>query len=122
MNHRSDEYDDTWGNQEGERETSNQKASGGNAQEARARYTIDRFEDQSWVVLEDEEGESFPVPAVWLPDEASEGDLVKLSLRGEGDTRELRFTLDPEARERRLRAVKALRGRLPKGPSGDIEL
>jgi len=86
-------------------------------------YIVDRIEEGAWVVLEDEEGRTFPVPRAWLPERTREGDAVRFTAEaGNGNDRVLRFTIDPEERERRETEIAALRNRLTRGPDGDISL
>jgi hypothetical protein len=89
------------------------------------RYVVDRFEDRGWVVLEDPEGASFPVPRGWLPAAAAEGDVLVVRASGEGADgtgSSVRFELDPEERAKRMENIAAIRDRLKQGPSGDLEL
>jgi hypothetical protein len=89
------------------------------------RYVVDRFEDRGWVVLEDPEGASFPVPRDWLPAATAEGDVLVASVSGEGAEGKgasVRFGLDPEERAKRMENIVAIRDRLKQGPSGDLEL
>jgi hypothetical protein len=86
-------------------------------------YIVDRIEEGTWVVLEDEEGRAFPIPRAWLPQRTREGDALRLTVEaGSGDDQVLHFTLDPGERERRETEIAALRNRLTRGPSGDISL
>ncbi|CAN5811384.1 hypothetical protein BH23GEM8_BH23GEM8_18570 [soil metagenome] len=86
------------------------------------RYVIDRFEDQGWAVLEDPTGHSFPVPGDWLPAAAAEGDVLLITASREDSEASIRFELDPEEQAKRLENIAAIRDRLKKGPSGDLEL
>lgn len=93
------------------------------------RYTIDRFEDNGWVVLEREDGTIFNIPASWVPGSASEGDVLKVETAVElGELKEdshlngVYFEIDQEETQERRNRVKSLRNMLPKGPQGDIEL
>lgn len=86
-------------------------------------YTIDRFEEDEWAVLEDEHSRTFTVPRRWLPSEAREGDVVKLVQEEPGTgARVLRFELDPAARAEGLAEALRLRDRLPREPKGDLSL
>ena len=87
-----------------------------------ARYTIDRFEDSGWAVLEDEHAQTFNVPTTWLPAAAREGDVLEVSQQRSGDSHLLRFTLDMTGREGRLAEAAKRRETLPRGPKGDITL
>lgn len=86
------------------------------------RYTVDRFEDGNWAVLEDERGRRFNVPRGWIPSEAREGDVLKVSAQPATEGNTLHFDLDPESREQRLTEVTRRREALPRGPKGDISL
>jgi hypothetical protein len=88
-----------------------------------SRYTIDRFDGNNWVVLEDETARTFTVPRSWVPSGAREGDVVK-TLRAADDTSTttIRFELDPEARDEQRANARARRNALPRGPKGDISL
>lgn len=87
-------------------------------------FTIDRFEDNGWAVLEREDEETFNVPKDWLPKGASEGDVlcVKTRTGRKEPWSSVRFYLDSEEKERRVEQTKNLRASIPKGPEGDIEL
>ena len=80
-------------------------------------YTVDRFEDGGWAVLEDPEGKTFDIPAAWLPHETSEGSVLRLEHSADTDSCALRFSLDrgeEEARRTRVRSKLArLRERKP---------
>jgi hypothetical protein len=87
-----------------------------------ADYIVDRLEEEGWVVLEDDKGRTFQVLRKWLPTLLREGDVVRgTSVAGERQAT-LTFSIDTEARERREEEIAALRGRLPRGPSGDLQL
>ena len=88
----------------------------------RAHYTIDRFEDDGWAVLEKDDGATFNVPSEWLPEEAQEGHVLGLSEERGKKTSTLHLFLDAEETERRLEAARERREGLPRGPQGDIEL
>ena len=87
-------------------------------------YVIERFEDNGWAVLERPDGELFNVPQEWMPEGASEGDILRLSVGSSPDliTNTIQFTVDQEETERRLEAAQSRRASWRKGPSGDIEL
>lgn len=85
-------------------------------------YTIDRFEDNGWAVLEREDGETFNIPADWLPEDAQDSHVLTLELDTQGKESRLRFVLDDEKTARRREDAKARWEGLPKGPEGDIEL
>lgn len=86
-------------------------------------YTVDRFEDGDFAVLEDEQARTFSVPRHWLPSTAREGDVLTVS-ETVSDTshRIVRFELEPAARDERLTNARRLRDGLPRGPKGDISL
>lgn len=85
-------------------------------------YTIDRFEDNGWAVLEREDGETFNVPRDWLPTGAEEGAVLSLELSAEAKVSTVNFDLDDEATAWRRNEAKELRSSLPKAPGGDLEL
>ena len=96
-----------------------------------ATYILDRFEDNGWAVLEDENGISFNIPRFWLPDDLAEGDVViveQQELLSEGGAdfatgyRGLDIYTDQEATRQRRERDKDLRDRLAKGPTGDLDL
>ena len=88
-----------------------------------ARYTIDRFENGEWAVLENDRGRTFSVPREWLPSTAREGDVLTTIEIAEGaGTRTIRFELDPGARDEQLAKAGQRRDALPRGPKGDISL
>lgn len=75
-------------------------------------YTVDRFEDGGWAVLEDPDGKTFDIPATWLPGEASEGSVLMLERSGGADSCALRFTLDRSEEEARRERVGSKLARL----------
>jgi hypothetical protein len=91
-------------------------------------WTIDRFEEDEWAVLESDDGESVRVPAIWLPSAAREGQVLRLErgaedgLSAEPKSVQLRFSLDEAETERRRGQAEEIRRSLPPGPEGDIEL
>ena len=88
-----------------------------------ARYTIDRFEDGDWAVLEDDEARTFRVPRHWVPTSAREGDVLKATeAAAEPASRTIRFELDTATRAERLADAERRRARLRRGPKGDIPL
>jgi len=84
-------------------------------------YTIDRFEDKGWAVLEGE-GTRLTVPRGWLPSAAREGDVLRVTVDDESGVKAVRFEIDPAARDERLEEARRLRDRIPPGPKGDISL
>jgi Protein of unknown function (DUF3006) len=87
------------------------------------RYTIDRFESDTWAVLEDEGARTFTVPRDWLPAGVHEGDVLQASSAArEEATSMIRFQLDPAARDQQLAKARERRDALPRGPKGDISL
>ena len=86
------------------------------------RYTIDRFEGDDWVVLEDERARTFSVPRPWLPPEVREGDVIDVSAGGAGDAYGLRVVVDVHGRDDRLSQALRRRSSLPRGPRGDVSL
>ena len=86
-------------------------------------YTIDRFEDGDWAVLEDNNARTFNIPRAWLPPTASEGDVVRCVPRDDAaDSRSVSFELDSASRAEQLARARQLRDRLPRGPKGDVSL
>ena len=89
-------------------------------------YVVDRFEDNDWVVLEREDGETFNVPRGWLSAHLKEGDVLKVKrledLR-EGVVQHFLYLLtDEEAAASRREQARLKRDELAKGPSGEIDL
>lgn len=89
-------------------------------------YVVDRIEEGIWVILEDAEGgRTFEVPRAWFAGRIREGDVVRVTSEpvedGPGRSR-LLFELDEEERKRRIAEAAQIRERLPRGPSGDIQL
>ncbi len=86
-------------------------------------YSIDRFEDGDWAVLEDSHARTFNVPREWLPSTAREGDVVRCVQGGHtAGSRSVSFELDSTSRAERLSRARQLRDRLPRGPKGDLSL
>ncbi len=86
-------------------------------------YTIDRFEDGDWAVLEDDDARTFNIPRAWLPSTAREGDVVRCVQRDDAaGSRSVSFALDSAARAEQLSRARQLRDRLPRGPKGDVTL
>ena len=85
------------------------------------RYTIDRFEGDDWVVLEDEHARTFNLPRRWLPPEAREGDVLDVSAQAGTDAHVLRVVVDHGRDERLAEAIRR-RSLLPRGPRGDLSL
>ena len=87
------------------------------------RYTIDRFENGDWAVLEDEQARMIRVPMSWVPKGAHEGDVLTGSApidSASGDP--ARLEIDPVATEERRARAEHLRNKLRRGPKGDISL
>lgn len=87
-----------------------------------SRFTIDRFEDHGWAVLEDEHGTTFRVPGNWLPANVREGDVLDSDQEHTAEGLVLRLQVNSAAREERLASAKRLRDELPRGPKGDVSL
>jgi hypothetical protein len=89
-----------------------------------AQYTVDRFEDAAWVILEDDDSRTFRIPTSWAPAGAKEGDVLSLvvdrSRSASGAV--LNIAIDQEATDRRRREVDELRRNLPRAPKGDFSL
>lgn len=78
-------------------------------------YVVDQLEGE-WAVLETPERERLEMPRSQLPNDAEEGSM----LVQHEDSGEVTFTVDHEARARRLEEMEALRASLPKAPEGDL--
>lgn len=85
-------------------------------------YTIDRFEDGNWAVLENPEGQTFNVPISWLPEAVVEGDVLYVKIDPDNQQSEITFLVDEAEGQRRLEQAKLFRERLPKGSEGDLKL
>lgn len=85
-------------------------------------YTIDRFEDGAWVVLEDEQSAIIRVPMSWIPKGAHEGDVLTGSVSESAGGERIPLEIDPVATEERRARAKGLRDGLRRGPKGDISL
>jgi hypothetical protein len=86
-------------------------------------YTIDRFEDPDWAVLEDDQARTFRIPRQWMPVDAREGDVLDASDESVASTvQSVRLAIDPLRRDQRLTDAERLRSRLPRGPKGDLSL
>lgn len=87
------------------------------------RFTLDRFEDGGWAVLETETGQPLDLPARLLPQEAAAGDVIRLEAAyGEGLS-VLVLRLDRESgRAQRDEAARRLSRLRAKDPGGDLEL
>ena len=88
----------------------------------KAHYAVDRFEDQGWAVLERSDGETFNVPREWVPEDAGEGDVLRLELATQSEASRLLLVVDRAEERRRRGEAEERRARLPKGPEGDLEL
>jgi hypothetical protein len=88
-------------------------------------YVVDRIEEGQWAVLEAPDGRTFPVPRFWLPETVREGDALRISVdldSAAGGGSVLHIEVDEAERRRREGTIAALRDRLQRGPSGDLEL
>ena len=88
------------------------------------RYVIDRIEDDRHVVLEPASGKGAGLTVFrdWLPESASEGDVLTVT-HEVGDSRaRVEFEIDSQARAERERHLKSLRDDLPEAPKGDLRL
>jgi len=86
------------------------------------KLTVDRIENGSIAVMEDEEGRLFPIPLHWLPGGVSEGDVVRVIAEDAEGGRIVRFLIDEAETEARQDEAAALRDSLRRAPKGDIEL
>ena len=80
---------------------------------------LDRFEGERAVL---EAGATFNVPSAWLPDEAAEGDVLRLTLTAGPTESTARFAIDAGETAARRQQVRALRDSLLEAPEGDLEL
>lgn len=87
-----------------------------------ASYTLDRFEDNGWAVLETPEGTMLDVPQAWLPTDAAEGDLLNVASDTDATESTVTFTRDADATEARRRRMKSRRDRLSSSSDGPISL
>lgn len=85
-------------------------------------FAIDRFEDNDWAVLERSDGETFNIPREWIPEDAGEGDVLRVDAASEGKASRLSLMVDAEEQAKRRKRIKERLDRLPKGPSGDFDL
>lgn len=85
-------------------------------------YVVESLGDGGWAALEDAAGHLLHLPRAWLPIEAREGDVISASVRSAEGGRAILLTLDVEATEQRRLAMEERHRRLPRGPSGDLEL
>lgn len=86
------------------------------------RYTIDRFENGAWAVLEDEQAQILRVPRSSVPQGAKEGDVLTGSVIEAGRDGVPHFEIDAVATAERRTRAKGLRDGLQRGPKGDISL
>jgi len=86
------------------------------------KLTVDRIENGSIAVMEDEEGKLFPMPLDWLPAGVSEGDVVRAIAEDAEGGRIVRFAIDEAETEAREDEAAALRDSIRRAPEGDIEL
>ncbi len=72
------------------------------------RVVIDSIQSQI-VRVESADGSLYTIPRSWMPANAKEGDVLtlKLACSEDGETTELRFTVDSGATEERRRTVRA---------------
>lgn len=91
------------------------------------RYVLDHHEDNGWSVLERADGETFLVPTAWLPEEAIDGDTLKVEVQIEGKDSRLHISIDEDTTAARARRIQEIRDRLKqrqrRSPDkGDLEL
>ncbi len=84
-------------------------------------YVIDRFTDNNSAVLESEPG-AWEIPRAWLPDNAREGDVIRIENIRKEDGTWVRFTVDSGATAERRAKLAEKRNRLRRGPKGDFSL
>ncbi len=91
-------------------------------------YTVDRFEDDDYVVLELPHGQDIiELPQKLLPEDTKEGDVLKLTVRVDTSAREIimRFEADEEETKDRLKKIEEIKKRIKKSnvdTGGDIDL
>lgn len=100
--------------------------------EPTAGYVMDRIVDGVWAVLvpdtQAEAADPSPVtvPRRWMPAGSREGDVLRVSIQTDTDAgapqTSVRFTLDSAATAQRLERMATLRAKIPRGPSGDLDL
>ena len=84
--------------------------------------TLERFEDNGWVVLERADGETFNVPRAWVPNDAEEGNVLRLELTPDAEMSQVTMRIDPEETERRREEAQAWYDATPKVGEGDLDL
>ncbi len=88
------------------------------------RYTIVGFEADDRVVLKHEDGRSFYLPRHWLPEAATQGDILRVERDDEIDPHPdqsgLHVYIDHELTGQ-LTEIEKLRGSLAQGLAGDFE-
>lgn len=91
-------------------------------------WTLDRFEDGDWAILEGDAEATVHVPRAWLPRAAREGHVLRLEIGSEDEldedshASELRFVVDEVETQQRRDEMQDLRDALPDGPEGDLGL
>jgi hypothetical protein len=84
-------------------------------------WIVDGIED-GVVRIEAPDGQFVTLSASWIPERAEEGSVLRLETSGAGLERLLRLTVDEAATEQRRAALRGWRDKLPRGPSGDLDL
>ncbi len=89
-----------------------------------ATFVVEALEDAHWAVLEDEHAHALQVPRPWLPAHVREGDVltVEVTPSDDGAVQGVVFAIDAVATDARRRAIEERWERLPRAPSGDLDL
>ena len=87
-------------------------------------FTLDRFDDGDWAVLEVDANRTFRIPRSWVPAEAKEGDVLRVNedRNASATVSGVNMAIDAEATRERLHRVEDLRQRIPRAPKGDVSL
>jgi hypothetical protein len=84
-------------------------------------YVVDALEGPH-ATLESDGGERLVLPRSWLPSAAGEGSVVTMALADRDGRMHVTIEVDEAATEERRTALRERRERIPKGPSGDLDL
>jgi hypothetical protein len=85
-------------------------------------YIVDRIEDGTAVLEEQQGGRTIFLPTEWLPKGIEEGSILVITLSRGRWRAMLTLTHDEEATRARIAETTRIRDSLTKGPEGDIEL
>jgi hypothetical protein len=84
-------------------------------------WIVDGIEE-GWARVEAPDGQFVIWPSAWLPEQVVEGAVLRVEPSGGGLERQVRITVDEAATEQRRAALGGWRDKLPRGPSGDLDL